>query len=208
MKLSIKNLTLKNLKDGKLKNEIPEFYDLKNVVENNLWHNKQVTFDHVLEVFENFNKIIKSSPNNLKNYLNQKIGLNSKKDILSFCALFHDIAKPETVLKDGSSCPNHEEIGAKKIKKTLKKFDFSPEEQIIIVIIIKNHAIIHNILKPENKNQKKDFEKFKKRFKDLYIDLCLIAYADTLNGYLKQTKPDEYNSRINFYKNLMKEFKF
>lgn len=202
--MSIKDITLNNIKNGKIKSQIPELYELKNVIENNSSHNNQAVFDHTLQVFENLKKIISSS-RKLKEYLKNKIDSNTKKDILLFCALFHDIGKKETINKEGR-CPDHETVGALKVKKILKRFDFSNKEQSIIVRIIKNHGILYEILKLENRNSKKDFEEFRIKFKDVYIDLCLIEYSDRLNSFLKETKPDEYKFRINFYKKIIEEF--
>jgi len=53
MRIQITDLTIENLRDRKFIQEIPEFYQLRNVVENfPPWHYHESVFDHTLAVLE------------------------------------------------------------------------------------------------------------------------------------------------------------
>jgi len=142
-------LNKRNIKSGKLKKLIPEFYELKKVVENNVWHNKEIVFNHVLSVLDNLEKIIWGSKKEIRQALNKIIDKNSRKSLLYVGALLHDIGKTETItdLGDGvRSCPGHESKGAQKAKKILKRFNLSKKESKIITDIVKNHGLTHDII--------------------------------------------------------------
>lgn len=51
--LEISDITISNLESGKLKGELPEFYELKKVTENNNWHNNESTFNHTIQLLKN-----------------------------------------------------------------------------------------------------------------------------------------------------------
>ncbi len=70
-----------NIKSGKLADIIPEFYELKKVVENNDWHNKETVFNHTLSVLDNLEKIIRNSKKKIRQALNKTVGKNTKKNL-------------------------------------------------------------------------------------------------------------------------------
>ncbi|MDO8601120.1 MAG: HD domain-containing protein [bacterium] len=230
-KVSILILNKNNIKSGKLAKLIPEFYELKKVVENNPWHNKESVFDHILSVLDNLKIIIRKSKKEIKQALSKIIDKNSRKSLLYVAALLHDIGKKETIADlDGGArgCPGHEKKGVQKTKKILNRFDLSPKESKIITDIAKNHGVTHDIAGLgckdfqkgakkehslthaiaglENKNFQKEYENFKKKFSNIYLELILLAFADTIGSYLKKTNPAEFSHRINFYKKELKEF--
>ncbi len=200
-----------NIKSGKLLSLIPEFYELKNVVENSKWHNKESVFDHTLSVLNDLEKILLNLNKGIKEFLNKKIDSNTstRKDLLKISVLFHDIAKTETIVNndDGSTlCPDHEEKGSIKTKKILKRFKLSNKEIEFVSNIVKNHYLIHGILTPLNQNFQKEFVNFKERFiNSMYWELILLGFADTIGSYLVETYPDEFKSRISFYKKEIKK---
>ncbi len=196
-------ITQNNIRSGKLTALIPEFYNLKSVVENNDWHHKENVFDHTLSVLKNLDKTLLNLNKGTKQFLNEKVGTINRKNLLRVATLFHDIAKKETLVKNINStlCPNHESKGSLKTKEILKRFNLSDKENKFILSIVKNHGLIHRILPPENQNFRKEFANFKKRFfHNIYSELILLAFADTAGSYLKKTHPAEFKSRISFYK--------
>lgn len=228
-KVNISILNKRDIKSGKLAKLIPEFYELKKVVENNPWHNRESVFNHTLSVLEGMEKIIRDSKKEIKQALNEIIDKNSRKNLLYVAALLHDIGKKETVidLGDGArGCPGHEEKGAEKVEKILKRFDLSQKEFKIITDIVRNHGVIHDIvglgnidfrkditkehslthavIGLENKNFQEEYKNFKKKFSNIHLELILLAFADTIGSYLKKTKPTEFHQRINFYKKELK----
>ena len=229
-KENISLLNKKNIKSGKLAELIPEFYELKKVVENSAWHNREAVFDHTLSVLGNLEKIIWNSKKEIRQVLNKIVDKNSRKNLLYIAALLHDIGKTETIADLGGGvrgCPGHEKKGAEKVKKILKRFNLSPKEFKIITDIVRNHGVIHDIIGLgckdfqksvgkerglthamaglEDKNFQKEYKNFKKKFSNnIYLELILLAFADTIGSYLKKTKPAEFHHRINFYKKELK----
>ena len=56
-KIKIENISIEKIKNGEFQNELPEFYEMKNVFKNNSWH-RETSFDHVLTVLEEYEKFI------------------------------------------------------------------------------------------------------------------------------------------------------
>lgn len=54
----ILSITSVDLKNGKFKQILPEFYDLKSIIENNRWHLHQSVFDHVIKVVQGLEQIL------------------------------------------------------------------------------------------------------------------------------------------------------
>ena len=108
--IKVSAINIKKLKDGEFKKELPEFYELKDVVENNAWHNDDVVFTHTLAVLKKLGEITKRANNKINSYLSQKVDGNTRGQLLFLATLFHDIAKPETFASEEGStlCPDHE----------------------------------------------------------------------------------------------------
>jgi len=229
--IKLSEITIEKIKNRKFEKLIPEFYKLKGVVENNPWHNKEPVFNHTLSVLGNLGKIISNSNKGVKKALAKIVDINSRRNLLNLAALLHDIGKAETITDLGNEvrlCPGHERKGAKKIEKILKRFNLSQKESKIIRDIIGNHGVMHDIIglgykdfqknagkehnlthsltKLENKNFQEEYKNLKNKFSDIYLELILLAFADTITSYLKKTEPAEFRHRINFYKKELKEF--
>jgi len=207
MKKDISLLNKTNIKSGKLVSLIPEFYKLKNAVENNDWHHKENVFEHTFSVLDSLEKALRNLNKETKQFLNNKVGDSTRKNLLKIATLFHDIAKSETLINNSGStlCPGHEDKGAVRAKTILNRFKLSNKELKFILNIVKNHGLIHKILPPENQNFQKEFANFKKRFfHNIYPELILLAFADTVGSYLVKTHPTEFKSRISFYKKEIK----
>ncbi len=68
-KINISILNKRNIKSGKLAKLLPEFYELKKVIENNEWHNQEPVFDYTLSVLGNLGKITYDSSKDIKQTL-------------------------------------------------------------------------------------------------------------------------------------------
>jgi len=205
----LKNISILNeedIKSGKLITLIPELYDLKSVVENNDWHSNENVFDHTFSVLKHLKKIISELSPKTKEYLNEEIGDNTRKSLLIAATIFHDIGKKEVITDDGKFTPNHEEQSYEKAKNILKRFSLSDDEIGIVLKVIRSHGLLHRILLLNNHNFEKDITNFRKEFHDIHVELILLAYADTLSSYLKETRPVEFQFRINFYEKELKKF--
>jgi len=111
---SLTHLTVKEIKAGALKSDLPELYELKEVYETGSWHNHQQVFDHILSVFSHLKKY---SPNNL----------------LLWAGLLHDIGKKESIA-------NHVLIGACQARKILTRLKFSQQDINYIVTVVRLHG--------------------------------------------------------------------
>ncbi|MFH1187283.1 MAG: HD domain-containing protein [bacterium] len=204
--LKVSAINIEKLKKGELQNELPEFFELKNCIENNEWHNNDSVFDHTLSVLEELDKLrLKNINNKINSYLNQKIDTHTRQEALFLGTLFHDIAKNDVLLKDGdkTSCPKHEEVGSKKAQIILNRLDLSDQEKAIVVKIIKYHGKIHIILSRQNIKIDEQYKRFKSEHHDIFIELILLAMADTLGSQLQENNPNKFNFRIDFYKHII-----
>jgi UTP:GlnB (protein PII) uridylyltransferase len=198
------NLTTQDLKSGKLAELLPEFYELKNSVENSKdgWHQQESVFNHTLSVMEAMDKIFADNKN-LEVIFGEKIDNYSKKELLEIATAFHDIGKKEAMIKEGefTKCTGHEEIGVEKTKLILARFNLSPRETQLVLNIIASHSVFHHLLNPGNPNFQKDLEELRSKFgESIYAELIVLSYADTVNSKLKIVGPDEFKHRIDFYK--------
>lgn len=199
--INIKNITIEKIKNGDFKKDIPEFYELKNIFENNPWHH-ETTFEHVLMVLREYEKFTQEYS---FDYLNKKINSHSKKELIKVAILLHDISKKETIViadNKTTSFPNHEEEGEVKAKKLLDNFDISQEEKEFIVSVISNHGKPHVILRDRN-NCDSNLNKLKKEINEIYRETLILAMVDTIGSKLKQNNKGNYNFRINKYREIL-----
>ena len=196
-------LDIKKIKRGEFANQIPEFYELKSVIENNDWHKNDSVFSHTLTVLGWLEKILKKTKRDILNHLSEKIDYCTRKELLMLAALFHDIAKKETIIKKGNktSCLCHEEKGSIKVRKILSRFNLSKREKVLVSRIINNHDLIHLILKLDSNEREKAFARFKKS--NVFWETALLGAADTLGCQPKKEAISEVGYRLKFYKKLL-----
>lgn len=206
--LKVSAINIEKLRNNQFQEELPEFFELKNFIENNSWHNNDSVFNHTLTVLEELEKLLKSTNNKINSYLNQKIDNYLRRDLLFLGTLFHDIAKSDSFVEsdESTSCPKHEELGGEKVKSILNRFDLSNREKDIVIRIVKYHDEIHVILEPKNDKLEEQYQKFKSECHDIFMELILLAMADTLGSQLKDNNPEEFNFRIDFYKKVINDF--
>jgi CRISPR/Cas system-associated endonuclease Cas3-HD len=209
--LKISDITIRNLESGRLEKELPEFYELKKVIENNLSHNNESSFRHTLTVLRDLEKFLKNNKNaKLKKHLDKKVDIYKRKNLLFLAAVLHDLGKKETIVKNGkmSSFPKHEKISILKAKNILKNFDLSKKEKNIIFGIIGKHSDLHSIMEKHAKDLEKQFDELMKSCRGFSAELVIMVMVDTISSYLETTKPREYKFRMNFYKEKINSGKF
>ena len=208
--IAVSAISTVGLRDGLFERDLPEFYDLKSSIENNSWHTNDATFTHTLAVLESFESIrSKLTNNNINSYLSKKVGQHTRGQLLFLAIVFHDIAKPNTIITrdDGStSCPNHEEQGAIKVGPILDRFDLSENEKEVVQQIVRNHGLIHQILGLSGEEFDSQFADWQKRFSDIYPELILLAMADTAGAQLHINNPSEFTRRMDFYHKFIQDF--
>ncbi len=198
-------LNIDRIRKGEFVGQIPELYELGGVVENNAWHDNTSVFDHTLTTLEKLEGLFRNIKSAISDYLNQKITNYNRKDLLFLAAIFHDIAKKETLLEENgeTTCLNHEEKGAAKAKKILSRFDLSREEKDLVVKIIKYHDMIHLILKSNPNKFDKEIDRARKKYSKIFWEIILLSMADILGTQPNKDKIDDFNFRANFYKKLL-----
>tara|TARA_Y100000310_G_C20634678_1_gene790538 strand:+ start:137 stop:760 length:624 start_codon:yes stop_codon:yes gene_type:complete len=203
--LKISDLTIEKLRAGEVLKELPEFYELKEIIEDNDWHANDTVFNHTLTTLEKLEFLLEKTKPEIKSHLNQIITQNTRKQLLFLSTILHDLGKKETKTSRNNMVvfPHHEEVGAQKIKNILDRFDLSEPEKKIITNIVKHHGDIHWILSPTNDKLEEQFEEFKRKFSDIFLELILLGMADTLGGQLQDKHPNEFDFRINFYQKII-----
>ena len=159
------SITVKGLQSGKFLGTLPELYELKEVKENNKWHNHDSVFSHTISVLKNLERLLKKNPLPVSRRLQKIIGKHSSRQLLFLAAVLHDIAKKETIIRHflKTDCPHHEEKGAIKSKKILRRFSLSAKEKEFVTSIVKFHGEAHKTIDMG----KKSFEKFRKKRDDV-----------------------------------------
>lgn len=208
--IAVSAISTIGLRDGLFERDLPEFYDLKSSIENSSWHTYDATFTHTLAVLESFESIrSKLTNNNINSYLSKKVGQHTRGQLLFLAIVFHDIAKPDTIIirDDGTtSCPGHEEKGAVKVGPILDRFDLSENEKEVVQAIIRNHYIMHEVFGFSDQEFDQHLADAQKRFPDIYLELILLAMADTAGSQLHINNPTEYSRRMNLYSKAIQEF--
>jgi len=207
-KIKTSEFTIDKIKKKDFKDVIPELYELEDVIENSLWHTNNSVFDHIISVVTELEDVIEKANENIKNYLGEKIDNYTKKEILFLGSIFHDIAKKETFMKEGDAtkCTGHEERGGEKVKGIIKRFDLSEKEQGLVIQIVKNHGVIHDILNNPDEDIKKQVDDFEKEHPDIFLEIALLAMADLLGSQLKNNSPEEFEFRKEFLNNIISNY--
>lgn len=205
--IKLSEISVSKLRNNKFEDSIPEFYELRDVIENNDTHDNDSVFDHTLAVLENLEKLMKNLKDENRDYLNQKIMNHTRKEILFLATIFHDIGKKETLKEDDgkTSCLGHEEIGSKKVVEILDRLELAEEEKNFVIKIIKNHGIIYDIVNSKNYKLNEEFEKYKSDYSDIFLEMMLLFMADSLGSQLGKFRPDELNFRITFFNKVLEE---
>jgi putative nucleotidyltransferase with HDIG domain len=194
---------------------IPELNLLKGYIENNAWHDKDDDFTHTFTVFNNLKENLKLSfiKNNVSKsqitkYLKNRVDKLTKKQILLWAGLLHDIGKPRTFKnKEGIiSCPNHEIVSVDLAKKIIMRLEFSKQDTQRVYSIIYNHSIPHLMLDiKDNEKLNTAIKKIRNKYSDLFIELMLLGLSDTESSQLKYLDHEEYSFRIEKYNQILNE---
>jgi poly(A) polymerase len=206
--ISLEKITINNLIKNLLQEDLPEFYELRNTIENfTPWHTKESAFDHTLLVLEELEKLFQQASAEILDYLDQKLnGGYKRKQLLYIATVLHDIGKPETLTTEGEKayCPGHEEKGTEKAKTILSRFYLSQEEKTHILNIIRYHGVFS--VESTEKDPKLRFEDLKKQHPSIFLDLVLLEIADTLGCQVNSEGKQEQEWMISFYQEQISHF--
>ncbi|MEN9625900.1 MAG: hypothetical protein RL557_228 [archaeon] len=207
--IAIGMLTVEQLRTNHLERELSEFYALRNCIEYfPPWHFHETVFDHILSVLDALDKIVQRNNKELDCYLAEKpFGHYSRGELLWLMAVFHDIAKPETIIIDKqsyTSCPGHEKQGAIKMRPILNRFDLQPEEREHVLKMIELHGIFCYTQHREDPDEA--FAILKKQFPVLYLDLLIFELADTRALLVAESGKKLQDDMIDFYEHKIVEY--
>lgn len=208
--IKLLELTVKKIKNRAFKNLIPEFYELEKIIENNPYHNNESVFNHTLSALTELEKLFEKINKRVKNYLAQKVDFHSRRELLFFAAVFHDIGKKETLKIENNitKCPKHEKMSVEKLRKIIPRFDLSEKEKEIVIETIKNHGFFHDALNYPKENLDKKIKEFQETYPDTFLEVVLLTIADIFGfgGQLTKNYPEEFNFRINFLNKIIDNF--
>ncbi|MCR4279396.1 MAG: UDP-3-O-acyl-N-acetylglucosamine deacetylase, partial [Candidatus Zambryskibacteria bacterium] len=182
--------------------KVPEFGELKNFIENNNVHKNESVFEHTQTVFNNTLKILHK----------YKIELSDKNRFRYLLAVFlHDYGKKFTMRSDingVTSCDGHEEVSAKLIetKNFLDRFNLDEGDKEWIYNFTKNHNQMHEVFSMSEESMKEKFRELGARSKLFYLENLIFSIADLEGSYFKNYNINEYERRLNFLKNHLREF--
>ncbi|MBI2576994.1 HD domain-containing protein [Candidatus Woesearchaeota archaeon] len=200
--LTLKDISAEKIRDGGLREELPELYKLQEVVQQNHWHKGTTVFAHSLAVMKRVQEITEQLPQHFIGQMGESLGNYSWDDILKLAALLHDIGKPESFAPfgDETKFPGHEAIGAEKAGSIISRFGLNGQEEEIVVELIRRHGDIHLIMSPENLSREQQLAALREQSPHMGLCLLLIGLADTLGSDLETLHPEEFRSRIAFYR--------
>ncbi|MEK6927785.1 MAG: HD domain-containing protein [Nanoarchaeota archaeon] len=179
----------------------PNLSALNQVVENTDWHNEDV-LTHTRKVIIELENVIPSWP-----ILEKQIGRYTRANLLLIAGAFHDVGKKQTLHYENgkTSCPGHEELGARMAESDLDILGLSSGEESGVLNLIRHHGEIHKITKPINPDWIRQYQELS--FKCPILELTFLGYADTKASRLAETRQSDYQMRIARYEEIFNELK-
>lgn len=181
----------------------PLFLKLKNIVENNGYHNHEAVYDHLIKTKDIALREIKAgfitnpeAKNSFLKFVNEDFHGIKKADIMVLTALLHDIGKILPLVFTDSSgttfCPGHEYEGSKIAGGLLRDLNL-PEEVIdYISMVIKFHDTYNQTYMEAKKGWLMDIliKDMRSRADGLFIEAMFNIYCDCYTAIPYQVAKD------------------
>lgn len=217
MQIQITNNAIQSLRSGTYRTEMPDFYRLKGIVENNAWHLHQPVLDHSLLSAERLLQIMTSkqipleSRSALVAYLAQDLDGMPKDVLFKIAVLLHDIGKITTleIQPDGSTwCPGHAEVGAVLVSAYADIFGMTATQVAYVERIVRFHMVPFEKLGDAlaDGNSALHLDEIKRIDADHYPELLMLAYADMSGCELPPETVANYESRVDIIKNALDNY--
>ena len=124
----------------------------------------------------------------------------TKKGLLFFCGLLHDIGKPDTLTvgEDGYlHFYNHAEVGAELAWEAAKKLQLSNAESEWTRKVVQYHMDLLPLLNSDRKPTRKEVYRFYKNTGETGLAIALLALADTLGTYNQNLSKEKWDQALN-----------
>ncbi len=201
--LRISDCSPENLQSGKLANQLPEFYALKNIIENNAGHINDPVFNHCIRTAQKISELLNTVRPKTKSQLANKIGNYSRAELVYIAALLHDIGKQAITPTAEGAFIGHEKAGAELVKnQTLQKIDITPAEQAHIADIITHHGLLHEASNNAD-SATKNVQSVLIQHPSIALELILLFLADLIASDLPTINPSAYNFKTSLFANIL-----
>jgi UTP:GlnB (protein PII) uridylyltransferase len=190
--IQIDSLLPESVADDSFSTILPEYYQLRHVIESNGWHNDQSVFDHslactrALRNITQFDYLVDRKREILDSYLAQSVEGHTRMELLNMATLFHDMGKSISLQHNSqgdTSSPSHGLLGAWVAQPLLEKFEISVKEKTFILALIADHLVPSDLieLSINNRTDSQRIVNLLKQYRfDSAVELLLLAYADWL----------------------------
>lgn len=217
MLMQITEGSIQTLRQGTFRKEMPDFYRLQEIVENNAWHSHQPVLDHSLLSAERLLQILTSKQipiearSALEAYLGRQIGGLPRRELLKIAVLLHDIGKITTleIQPDGTTwCPGHAEVGATLVPAYAGVFGMTAAQLAYVERIVRFHMVPFEKLGDalDDGNNAKHLDEIKQIASDYYPELLLLAYADMSGCELPPETITNYEARVAIIKQALNDY--
>ena len=136
----------------------------------------------------------------IETYLDEEITPGrSKKGLMIFCALLHDIGKPSTLTvgEDGYlHFYNHAEVGADLAWEAAKRLQMSNAESAWIRKVVHYHMLLLPLLNKDRKPTRREVYKFFKETGEAGLAIALLSLADTLGTYNQNLTQEKWEQAL------------
>ena len=137
---------------------------------------------------------------NIRDYLDEEITPGrSKKGLLLFCGLLHDIGKPDTlsVGEDGYlHFYNHAGVGAELAWEASKRLQLSNAESEWVRKVVEYHMLLLPLLNKDRNPTRKEVHRFYKKTGETGVAIALLSLADTLGTYNRNLSQEKWDQAL------------
>jgi len=143
----------------------------------------------------------------ISEHLNVRINpFRSRKGLLFFAALYHDIAKPETLQFDEEGRTRffgHSKLGAETIARRGDQLRLSQNEILFLYKIVSNHMRPLLLSQSNDLPSRRAIYRFFRDSQEAGVDICFLSLADLMATYGSSLTEDIWDRQLNICKILL-----
>ncbi len=163
----------------------PELEPLRDTCQK--YYEEQNLLYHTLKCVEYLELLLRGDIENpckeVNKYCSEFLKSDKNRALLFMGALFHDIGKPETLVRDEEGRTHfygHDRLGEKIVAEMALRLRFSKEETKTLSQIVRFHMYPHLLAREGEKITDRALFRYLKRTGDLAFPLILLAFADAM----------------------------